>query len=90
MHIDHDAALYASMNGMDSADLHQTEFAPVTVSAAVMEDELCELVDTAPSEMHQPMYEEAEESWWVCTGQKLADNCKEIFYDGEMTVACAF
>ena len=58
-------------------------------------DELCELVNAPlPSEMHQPYFtEEFElaEDWWVCAGQTaLAENCREVFHDGEVQVACAF
>ena len=59
------------------------------------QDDVCEIVNTPPaSKMHQPLYmdDEEEKDWWVCAGevaQDLADNCRVIYHDDEVKVACA-
>ena len=52
-------------------------------------DEVCEIINTPAPTMHQS-YDEEDKDWWICTGQELAENCREVFYDGEMVVACAY
>ena len=85
------ADLYAAASRFSAAGAYvESSSPPATDAVAAESDELCELVDTAASDMHQPMVETPEESWWVCAGQQLAANCKEILYDGEITVACAY
>ena len=56
------------------------------------ESDVCELIPApAPTNMHQPLdADEQEEEWWVCPGQELAANCREVFYDDGVQVACAW
>ena len=54
---------------------------------------MCELIHAASGElsMHQSMFEDEMEELWLCPGFTLADaRCKEVYHDGEITVACAF
>lgn len=102
-HVTMDAdSLYAAMNNMDSASMYYssaaTDAVAAVATAAVVEtaeeDELCELINSpAASDMHQAYYTEEiaeEDNWWLCKGQELVENCMEVFYDGEMQVACAY
>ena len=44
--------------------------------------EVCELVASVPAEN--------DKEWWICTNQELQDNCREVYVDGDVQVACAF
>ena len=73
--------------------LRQPKAAPAAAEQH-QEEELCELVSTSSfNTMHQPVYaDETEEDWWTCPEMTLDTNpsCRELYHDGETTVACAF
>lgn len=79
---------------------------PPTSVPELTRDTLRGTVVDAPSSLHQSMQpaasftayadmgfeqeEEVGDDWWVCPMATLEENCKEIFYDGEIQVACAY
>ena len=66
----------------------QYTYTHVTVAE---ESDMCELIPSpAPTNMPQPLDADEEEQWWVCPGQELAANCREVFYDDGVQVACAW
>ena len=54
-------------------------------------DELCEIITPMASTMHQPMEDEPDDwDWWICPEPSVGHQCQEVFYDGEIQVACAY
>ena len=55
------------------------------------DDDVCELVPVVAPGMHNAGYETEVDELWLCPGMTLDDpRCREIFHNGELTVACAF
>ena len=58
-------------------------------TSAEEEEEMCELVDPSSLLGTTALYAE-QKDWWTCPGMTLAENCQEVFHEGEYKVACAF